>query len=102
MLRPDGPHLFVRRKLAPRGLRKGCFKRGCFLGSQLDHRLILTGKLQEYPRKLVLHVRGQGAGGFNSLFEKLCHAAIVAFPPNPWKDFRGSLMHVIFAQKKGF
>jgi hypothetical protein len=101
MLRPDGPHLFVRRKLASLGLRNGCFKRGCFLGSQLDHRLILTGKLQEHPRKLVLHSGGQGAGGFNGLFEKFCHGSSLAFPPNPWKGFRGSLLHVISAQKKG-
>ncbi len=73
MLRPDGAYLFVRRKLASVSLYKGCFKRGFFLGSQLDHRLIFTGKLQQHPSKRVLHFRGQSAGGFNSLFEELCH-----------------------------
>jgi len=73
MLRPDGAYLFVRRKLASVSLCKGCFKRGFFLGSQLDHRLIFTGKLQKHPSKRVLHFRGQSAGGFNSLFEELCH-----------------------------
>jgi hypothetical protein len=74
MFRPDGAHLFVRRKLASVSLRKGCFKRGFFLGSQLDRGLILTGKLQKHASKLVLHVGGQGAGGVDSLFQELCHA----------------------------
>jgi hypothetical protein len=34
MLRPNGAHLFVRRKLAPVSLRKGSFKRGFFPGGQ--------------------------------------------------------------------
>jgi hypothetical protein len=73
MLRPDGSHLFIRRKLASVGLCKGSVKRGFFLGSQLNRGLILTGKLQEHAGKRILHFRGQGAGGFNSLFEKLRH-----------------------------
>jgi hypothetical protein len=44
-------------------------------------------------------VRQEHSGRFNGLFEKLCHGSSLAFPPNPWKGFRGSLLHVIFAQK---
>jgi hypothetical protein len=87
MLRPDGAHLFVRRELASVSLRKGCFKRGFFLGSQLDYRLILTSKLQEHASKRVLHLRGQSTGGFNRLFQKLCHVKIIAFPRKAWKAF---------------
>jgi cell wall-associated NlpC family hydrolase len=83
--------MFIRREFAPVGLRKGCLKRGFFLASQLDHRLILAGKLKEHTSKRVLHLRGQGAGGFNGLFQKLCHGGLIAFPPKAWKVFRVSL-----------
>jgi hypothetical protein len=47
MLRPNGAHLFIGRKLAALGLRESFVKRSLFLSSQWNHRFIVTGQLQE-------------------------------------------------------
>jgi hypothetical protein len=87
VFRPDGAHLCVRRKLASVSLRKGFFKRGCFLGGQLDHRLILTGELQEYASKGVLRFRREAAHGLDGVFKELGHAKIIVFFSTAWKVF---------------
>jgi hypothetical protein len=45
VFRPDGAHLFVRRKLAALGRFLRQSYRGALLGGELDDRLIYTGKL---------------------------------------------------------
>jgi len=59
MLRPDGAHLFVGRKLAPRDFLVGGGKVGLFLGRQLNHRFIVTSELQEEARDGILCFRRQ-------------------------------------------
>jgi hypothetical protein len=44
MLRPDGAHLFISRKLGALGLRKGLVERSLFLGGNLE------GNLEGYVR----------------------------------------------------
>jgi hypothetical protein len=79
MLRPNGAHLFVRRKLAALGLRKGFVERSLFLRSQLDGRFIITGQVYKETRNGVLRLGGQGADGFNSSLEQLSHAQRIRF-----------------------
>jgi hypothetical protein len=105
VLSPHGTHLFIRCKLAARGGALRDIERGAFLGSELDHRLILTGKLQEYAGKGVLHFRRQTARGLDGMFKELSHIKIIASFPNGWKALRVSPMHIIFAllnQQVGF
>ncbi len=79
-----------------------CSSLVAFLIGKNNRRLLVARKMKHDAGNVVLHVGGQGAGGFNRLFKKLCHAVIVALPPKARKGFRGSLMHVISAQKKRF
>jgi hypothetical protein len=76
MLRQDGAHLFVGRELAPRDFLVGGGKVGIFLGRQLNHGFIVTNELQEEARDGILCFRGQGADGFNSVFEQFGHASL--------------------------
>ena len=88
MLRPDGAHLFVRRKLTTICLREGFVKRGFFLGAQLNHRLIFPRRqLQEHAGKVVLHFRRETAHGLDSLFKKFGHSEMVDLSPAARKDF---------------
>ena len=64
MLRPNGAHLFIGRKLAALGLRESFVKRSLFLSSQWNHRFIVTGQLQEDTCKGVLCLGTQGADSF--------------------------------------
>jgi len=79
MLRPDGAHLFISRKLGALGLRKGLVKRSLFLGGQRNRRFIVTGKLQEETRKGVLRFGGQGTDAFNSSFKQFGHVQRIRF-----------------------
>ena len=79
MLRPDGAHLFISRKLGALGLRKGLVKRSLFLGGQWSHRFIVTGKLQEETRKGVLRFGGEGTDAFNSPFKQFGHVQRIRF-----------------------
>jgi hypothetical protein len=95
MLRPDGAHLFVRRKLASIFLRKGFFKRGLLLGGQLNRRLILSGKLQEHAGKVVLHFRGETAHGLDGVFKQFGHNLII----RQWIGGREAKTHEHFAHE---
>jgi hypothetical protein len=88
VLRPDSAHLFVGRKLAPRDFLVGGGKVGVFLGRQLNHRFIVTGELQEETRDGILCFRGQGANGFNGLFERLVMRLLYHKPPWPGQQKR--------------
>ena len=66
MLRPDGAHLFIRRKFTALRLRKGFVKRGFFVGAQLKHGLIFASQLQEHAGKVILHFRRETAHGSNA------------------------------------
>jgi len=69
MLRPNGAHLFVRGKFAPLGLCKRFFKRGFFLGGQLNYRLIFSSELQEDASKIVLRFGWKAAHCVDGVFE---------------------------------
>jgi hypothetical protein len=83
MLRPHGAHLFIGRKLAPRNFLVGGGKIGVFLGGQLNHGLLFPCQLQEHAGKLILHRRGQGADGLNSVFKEFGHAPLYHELPLP-------------------
>jgi hypothetical protein len=70
MFRPDGAHLFVRRKFTAICLRKGFVKRRFFLGAQLKYGLILAGQSQKHAGKVILHFWGETAHRLNSLFKQ--------------------------------
>ena len=79
MLRPNGAHLFIGRKLAALGLRESFVKRSLFLSSQWNHRFIVTGQLQEDTCKGVLCLGRQGADSFNGAFEQFGHVQRTRF-----------------------
>jgi hypothetical protein len=89
MLRPNGAHLFVRGKFTAIRLRKGFVKGGCFLGAQLQHRLIFPGQLQKHAGKVVLHFSRKAAHGLDSLFKQFGHGQKIGFSLAVWKDFCG-------------
>jgi hypothetical protein len=99
MLRPNGAHLFIGRKLAALGLRKGFVKRSFFLGGQLNRRFIIASQVEEETRNGVLRLGGQGADGFNGAFEQFGHVEIIPFSEGQRKQKRARLLHVISAQK---
>jgi hypothetical protein len=69
VLSPDSAYLLVRRKLTARGLSAG-FREGSHLfWRELNDGLLLAKKLQQQPRDVILHRRGQGAGGINCMFK---------------------------------
>jgi hypothetical protein len=86
MLRPDGAHLFVRRKFTAICLRKGFVERGSFLGAQLNHGLIFPGQLQEHAGKIVLHFSGETAHGLDGSFKQFCHSQTIDLSPAAQKD----------------
>jgi hypothetical protein len=69
VLRPNGAHLVVSRKLSARSLGAGFRERSRFFRRKLNNGLILAKKLQQQPRNVILHRRGQGAGGINRMFK---------------------------------
>jgi hypothetical protein len=54
MLRPDGAHLFGRRKFTALRLGKGFVERSFLRSAQFDHGLIFPGQLQEHTGEVVL------------------------------------------------
>ena len=66
-------HLFVRSELAARDLRICFGEVGAFLGRQLNNGLLLAGYLEKQTRKLVLHLRGEGAHAINRTFKQFGH-----------------------------
>jgi hypothetical protein len=102
MLRPDGAHLFVRRKFSAIGLRKRFVKRGFFLGTQLKHGLICPSQLQEHAGKIVLHFRGETAHSLDSLFKKFHHNRKIDLSLAVRKDFRGAILPLYSAPEKPF
>ena len=44
-----------------------------FLGRQLNDGLLLSGHLQKQTRKLVLHLRGEGAHAVNRMVKQFSH-----------------------------
>jgi hypothetical protein len=101
MLRPDGAHLFVRRKFTAIRLRKGFVERGAFLGGQLNHGLIFPSQLQEHAGKFVLHFRGERAHGLDSVFKQFCHGSTIDHSAAARKDFRGAILPLNSAPEKG-
>src|ERR1700678_3063514 len=59
VLGPDSAHLLVGRKLASRNLVTGFLQGGNFLRRELNDGLLLAKKLQQQPRNVILHRRGQ-------------------------------------------
>jgi hypothetical protein len=100
VLGPNRPHLVVRSEFATGGGGFREAERGALLVGKNNRRLLVARKMKYDAGNVVLRFRRQGSRGFNGLFEKFCHAASVAFPLYPWKGFRGSLLHVISAQRK--
>jgi hypothetical protein len=84
---PNRPHLVIRGELATGGGGFREIERRAFVVGKNNRRLLVARKMKDDTRDVVLRFRGQGAGGFNGLFEKLCHGVIVAFPPKAWKGF---------------
>jgi hypothetical protein len=69
VLRPDSADLLVGRKLTAQRLSAGFREGSHFFRRELNDGLFLAKKLQQQPRDIILHVGGQGAGGFNRMFK---------------------------------
>jgi hypothetical protein len=80
MLRPDGGRLFVRGKFAALGLIERLFELGFLLGCQLNHRLILSGELQENAGKIVLRFGGKAAHDIDGVQAAGSYASIPRKP----------------------
>jgi hypothetical protein len=70
--------LLVRRELAARCLRQRLLERLRFGRAENDGGLLIAGELEQKARQIILHLRGQGANGIDSLFKKLRHHLILA------------------------
>jgi hypothetical protein len=69
VLCPDGANLLVSCKLTARSLSAGFGEGSHFFRRELNDGLRLAKKLQQQPRNVILHRRGQGAGGINRVFK---------------------------------
>jgi hypothetical protein len=87
MFRPDGAHLFVRRKFTALCLRKGFIERGFFLGAELKHRLIFPSQLQEHAGEVVLHFSGKTTHGFDCFFQQFGHGQKIDPSPGRAEGF---------------